>query len=95
MNHAMLIDESNLTDVPVVRSGWHFRDDITVVDNAENPGAISIPEITVADSWRTECINTCSIGIAIGRQGCQGRPQAVAAKPDFKAFPVQYLQIIG
>ncbi len=95
MNDAEFVDKSQVTDMPIGALGGNTRHDVTVVDDTVYLSRILVPEITVADSGRTDGVNPGGIGIAVGRQGGQGGAQAVSAEPDFDPLAVQPCEVNG
>ena len=95
MNDAVIINKSDFADVPIESFRGNFRYNVAVVYNPVSLNVISVPEITVTDSWRADRINTGGIWAAVSRQRSQGRTQAVAALPDFKTLPVKFIDVHG
>jgi hypothetical protein len=88
VNHTIFIDKPEFTNVPINSPGRNAGDKIAVIDNAITSNLISVPEFDVTDSGRAQGVSSGGMRIPVGRQGCKGSPQAVSAKPDWKALPV-------
>ena len=75
--------------------GRDFRHNVAIVYDAVGLNLVAVPEITVADSWGADRIDPVGIRAAVSRQGCQGRTQTVAAKPDLKTLAVKFFDMRG
>ena len=72
---------------------WNPGDDVIIVDDSVNFHLYIFPKVVIADSGRTEGVDTLDMVISAGKKCRQGGSQAVTGSPDFTTLAMEFIDI--